>query len=981
MDTLCRIELFGGLRAHQAGRCITRFQTQKTGALLAYLAYHLHRSHPREVLIDMLWPEAEPAAGRNRLSIALTSLRHQLEPPGIPSGAVIQADRFTVSLNSAAVATDVSEFASLLRQAAQSKTEADVQCALRRAMELYRGELLAGYYDEWVVTERRRLTALHQKIALRVAAEGEKADIDAELAQLAPALLGNSPPVSATSSRLRLPLQLTRFFGRERELAELESLLCTGELEPRGGNGAHAPGAPRRLVTLTGPGGSGKTRLAVELAARLAETFGSSVWFAGLADISDARLIPGTTLDALKVVRLPEMEPLDQLVAYLNGQGDHNPALLILDNYEHLVEDGASMVKTLLERVPNLTCLITSRRRLELDGERELPVPPLPTPELHGNQSPKSLVELASVQLFTDRAQGANPAFQVMDRNVAAVSELCYRLEGIPLAIELAAARAQVMTPAQMSAQLGRRYGFLISKRRDVIDRHRSLQAAIDWSYRLLSAELQRFFAQLSVFRGGWTAEAAEAVCEQPRALEYLEHLRDCSLVRAEESLLGMRFRMLETLREFGQEQMSPDERGGVTERHLAFFLRLAQESDHQINRSEQSAAIWRFAGEHDNLLAALAESRSVAGGAEIALQLVSAQESYWNVAGNWREGRACMAEALGRHEAEGPSEPRAEALRRAAALALDDGDTVAAETLFEEAVTIWRQLGLDRRSQYVDFMRMLRWYQGDYEAARCLAEEYLSMCETNGGRICWVAMNLGLCAYMQGDLEATWAWYSRALSNARETEFPIGVSAALSYMGFLLWRKLGDPKKARTLLKECLAIDRQYGGKWQIARTLNYIGWIDCEQRDYAAAEPVLEDGLAQALELGQQKRSAILLYTLGDVSAGQGEIGAARSYYSDGLQLSESANSKRGIALGLGKLANLAPAYQAAHLYGACETLAGAFDTPKGTIGFEEGDFLYAMETLPGKDGTSFDAAAWKVGCAMTAQEAVVYALKNCP
>ena len=318
-----------------------------------------------------------------------------------------------------------------------------------------------------------------------------------------------------------------------------------------------------RLVTLTGLGGAGKTRLAIEVAERLVEPFAGAVWFAPLADITDPRLLADTILDSLRLVRSPQQEPLEQVIEALSRQ----PSLLILDNFEQMVEGGAALVQTLLSRVPTLTVLVTSRQLLGLAGEEEFVVPPLLTP--NGGETAAQLSLYDSVQLFVDRAQAAMPHFQVTSGNAPAVAELCHRLEGLPLAIELAAARALVLTPAQMLKQLEQRFGFLVSRKRDATERHKTLEAAIEWSYRLLTPELQRFFARLSVFRGGWTAEAAEAVCEEPLALDYLAQLRECSLVLAEETRGGrMRFRMLESLREYAANNYLAEGRPLNRERH-----------------------------------------------------------------------------------------------------------------------------------------------------------------------------------------------------------------------------------------------------------------------------------------------------------------------------------------------------------------------------------------------------------------------------
>jgi predicted ATPase len=266
------------------------------------------------------------------------------------------------------------------------------------------------------------------------------------------------------------------------------------------------------------------------VAGHLRSAFHGAVWFVPLQDLTDARLIPDKLLDALRLPRSPQLQPSEQAVAFLSRQ----PSLLLLDNFEHLVTDGTPLVQTLLEQVPALTCLVTSRQRLNLPGEREFPVAPLPVPRdgpwlavadptpsdpsdppdpSDTNQQLSSLLECASVRLFVDRAQAARPDFQLTRTNAAAVATLCVRLEGLPLALELAAARAGVLAPAQMLERLSQRFELLASTQRGTVPRHRSLWAALDWSYELLSPELQQFFARLSVFQGGWTLEAAEAVC------------------------------------------------------------------------------------------------------------------------------------------------------------------------------------------------------------------------------------------------------------------------------------------------------------------------------------------------------------------------------------------------------------------------------------------------------------------------------------
>ncbi|HLV80456.1 MAG TPA: AAA family ATPase, partial [Chthonomonadaceae bacterium] len=456
MHTLCRIELLGGLCLRQGDRVITRFSTQKTANLLAYLAYFRHQCHPREVLIEMLWPDCDPDAGRNRLSTALWSLRRLLEPPGVPAGTVLQTTHFDVGLNASAVTTDVTDFLAAFRNAARSKTPSERRQHLLRAVELYQSELLPGFYEDWALTAQRRLADLYEQAKRFLTANSQQVDALETIASSLPSTDTDSdrlPPAS-------LPAAFTRFFGREEELARLQEMLSPlSRLSSR-----------PRLVTVTGTGGIGKTRLVLEAARRLHQAYAGALWFVSLADISDPRWIGNALIEALHLPRTGNREPLEQVTAFLKERSAST--LLILDNFEQLVEGGAKIVQSLLEQAPALMCLVTSRRLLRLSSEREFALLPLPVPHREDQSERLSLYE--SVRLFIDRAQTVRPNFQVTNKNAPAVAALCYALEGIPLALELAAARAQVLTPEQMLAQMRRRFAFLVSKQRDVVERHQS---------------------------------------------------------------------------------------------------------------------------------------------------------------------------------------------------------------------------------------------------------------------------------------------------------------------------------------------------------------------------------------------------------------------------------------------------------------------------------------------------------------------------
>src|SRR5579871_164283 len=764
------IYLFGQLCVQQPGRTITRFRTKKAAELLAYLACYRHRQHAREALIEMLWPEETLEAARNRLSVELNSLRRQLEPPGVPAGAILRADRTSVQLNPDAYTTDVAEFEAALQTAGQEEKDTAQAVLLIAAIELYRGELLPGYYGEWVLTERERLSdayfnALRQltgclarlrefERALDYARRAVQADplreasyrdlmrlycvvgrpaaaleLYGDLERILQETLGAAPSVATQelvaqmlplSSNTRegvqiasgkisspptpspdataslpvpwesgearlpvcagsLPMQFTRFFGREAELASLEALLADAQV---------------RLITLSGPGGSGKTRLSIETGRRLKELFPGGVWFVPLADLFDPRLVIQAIRDGMRLPREGNLDALEQVVEALSVQ----PALLILDNFEQVAAGGAPVVRTLLSRIESLKCLVSSRRTLQLSGEREFPVPPLPVPR--NTDSPEHLLHTPSVQLLVDRAQAVRPDFQVTAGNARDVALLCADLEGLPLAIELAAARAKALTPAQIRERLSERFELLATRRMDKGSRHRSLWAAIDWSYHLLPPTLQQFFARLSIFRGGWSLEAAEAVCEEPLALDYLAQLQGHSLVSAEESAPQLHFRMLESLREYAQEQLDEKERQELARRHRDYFLYLAEEAKRALLGPEQIRWLDRLEREHDNLRATLSWCQASADEAEtttrtdLGLQLAGALWRFWWLHGYLSEGRDHLRNLLERKGMDSSTPELATALGAAGHLAHCQGDYDQAKSLFEQALDMQRALG-----------------------------------------------------------------------------------------------------------------------------------------------------------------------------------------------------------------------------------------------------------------------------------------------
>jgi predicted ATPase/DNA-binding SARP family transcriptional activator len=942
-----RIEFFGGLAVCREDERITRFATQKTASLLAYLAFYFQKSHTRETLIELLWPECELNSGRTRLSTLLSYLRHLLEPPGTQAGTVVQADRTTVRLNPDAVTTDVAEFERLLQQATRTEAGAKRLDLLQRAVSLYKGEILPGSYEGWIGSEQSRLSdhfteALQELgLAYEQAGESERALSLIERAlqadpyreathrakmRLQAALghpnavresyhalerlfreeLGASPSVvtrelaqrlqSAPSLVIRehevarsllpaaplptfqpslqdldnlpdairsatLPLQMTRFFGRKPQLAALEHLFLETQT---------------RLITVTGPGGAGKTRIAIEAAGKLAPTLQNRVWFVALADLPDARLISYALARALKLSITDATDTLESIIAFLQEL----PGVLILDNFEHLLREethatkgdqipldaATALIRLLLERAPLLRCLVTSRRTLRLNGEQEFPLNPLTLPAI--SALPQTVLTAESVSLYIDRAKLARPDFALTAHNAEAVARLCRKLEGIPLAIEMAAAWAKILPPAKMLERLEERLDALTSRRRDLPARHQSLRATIDWSYDLLTPPQQRLLARLSIFRGGWTLEASEAVCsEEPESLQevsdpmspsdildLLTELADKSLVVSEEEAGEARYRLLETVRQYGWERLTQSGEAALCQaRRYRFFMEMAAASWDKIRSSEQIDCLNRLEREQDNMRAALAWSRTEEGrkryGLEAELDLAGRLRPFWDMRGYWREGRERLEVALRIETGLTSTEIRATALHGAGVLAANMRDYPAAQGFYEACLVIRQQLG-DRpgfgsvvmaigniaREQH-DFAAAHRWYAQSLTVARSLENKWL---------LGVVLVNLGVLAEYENDDAARLRYNEESLRTHRQIGDAQGIAIAQLNLSSLFVRQQNFPA-AYACLTESLTLLQQLGDKRIISDALSRIAYIELVHG--RTAQAIVLMGVAQRI------------------------------------------------------------------------------------------------------------------------------------
>ena len=604
-----------------------------------------------------------------------------------------------------------------------------------------------------------------------------------------------------------LPRQLTNFIGREREIAEIKQVLST---------------AP--LVTLVGAGGSEKTRLALQVAADVLADYQDGVWLVELAHLSDPALVAKTAALVLHV----REDPGRPLIATLTEFACPRQLLLVMDNCEHLLAACAEFAEALLSACPGLRILATSREPLGILGERLWEVPPLSLPDHRYPPSPDGVMQSEAARLFADRATLREPQFAVTAANAKAISGICTRLEGIPLAIELAAARVPVMAPEEIADRLNDRFRLLVGGSRTALPRHQTLRATMDWSHELLSKEEKILLRRLSVFSNGWTLEAAEAIgsgdpIRSNQVLDLLSQLVRKSLVRAETGGAEARHRQLETVREYGGERLlESGEAPDVRNRHRDWYAGLAERAAPELIGERQAAWLHRLAAEHDNLRTALGWSIE-RGDVEAGLRLAAPIWQYWLARGHIAEGRRWLETLL--KVSEGVAPPvRAQALFAAGNLAVHgQGDYVPGRLFYEESLTLWREIGDKRRiADLLNGVGVLAGAVGDQGSARARHEESLAIRRELGDQ--WgigVSLhNLGRVAYREGGYETARTLFAESLALWRNTGDTRRVAMALNNLGFAATR-LAEYRAAQACLVEALEILQKLGDKRQIGDSL----------------------------------------------------------------------------------------------------------------------------------------------------------------
>jgi predicted ATPase/DNA-binding SARP family transcriptional activator len=960
----------------------------------------------------LLWPQLEQAAARNNLRQVLLTLRQALgdqmaDPP------FLLTSRATIQFNTESDYTlDVTSFTELLAACRRHPHRHPTSCQtcagrLQQAVALYRGSFLAEFFlpdsaafEEWALLKRewlqrqmlealdwltaynerrgqyeqarqsawrqlelepwreeahRQLMRLHllsgeRTAALvqyeqcqRILAEELGVEPEAETTALYEQIRQATEEVPLLPGRLALPAdrphtlppQPTPFIGREVELVEIGRLLDTADC---------------RLLTLVGPGGVGKTRLALQAAAEHLDAFADGIFFVPLAALRSGDLLASAIAQALKLEIGAAADPSQQLLAQLRRK----EMLLVLDNFEHLLpsstlsppfisptggergeEKALNLLADIQRQAADVTLLVTSRERLNLQGEWVFTVGGLSISQ-PASAPPE---DNDAVQLFVQRARQVRADFTLTAAELADVISICRLVGGLPLAIELAAAWVRVLSCQEIVAEIEQGIGFLQTNLHDVPERHRSLVTVFDHSWRLLSTEEQKVLPRLALFRGGFRRQAAAQVAGA--SLPVLAALVDKSLLQWNPA---GRYAIHEMVRQYALEKLQGSGKMAMIQaKHFDYFLDWAKTAEAHLVGTEMAAWLEQFEAEKENLRSALAWVLAE-GEVEGGLQLVAALWWYWYTRGYFSEGRAWLAQALTRDERAVPGEARAKALSGAGVLAWNQGDYEAARLFYEESLAIKRaseeQLAI---SAQLNNLGNLAMDQGDYEMARRYHEESLDIKRDLGDEqgIAVSLGNLGIVAYKQGHYETARAFYEESLEIKRKLADKRGISITVGNLGNVLFEQ-GDYPAARSLLAESLALKRELGDKWGIAAVLSNLGGVALGESNTQAASRFLEESLVIRRELGDR-------WSLADSLEGFATL----------------AFQERQLE-------------RAARLWGAAEAIREAIGTPlaAGECARRDRDMMAVRQQL----GEEVMAAAYSEGQQLADEEAVAYALASC-
>ncbi len=923
------------------------WRLRKAKTLIKLLALAPERRLHAEQAAELLWPGRDPDSARNNLHQAIFAARRALDSIGLEGSRYLELREELILLGPEdPVQIDAIRF----EQMAAVARERGEPGAYRAALEGFDAELLpADRYEDW---SRERRDSLEE---LRLGLEAELTGLEAR-----PGADGASSPGPA------LPRQLTCFIGRERELAEAAVLLRNA-----------------RLLTLTGAGGCGKTRLALELAGQRFGDFSAGVWPVELAALGEPELIGPAIAQALGTRLASDRAPEVALAGHI---GDRQQ-LLLLDNCEHLVEPVAHLVQALLGHCPRLTVLATSREALRVPGEVTWRVPSLSLPELVDHSPSEGSLEAESVRLFTVRAVQAAPGFELDDENAVAVATLCHRLDGMPLAIELAAARVSVLTPAQIVERLDDSLELLSGGSRTAMTRQQTLRATLAWSFDLLDVDEQILVRRLAVFAGSFGLEAAEDICaedplQRQEVVALLSRLIDKSLVHVEEGRGDRRYRLLETVRQYAAERLQEaGEREALERRHRDWYVELAESDPTPVGDLPTRDRLRRLDSERDNLRAALASA--LAEDSQLALRLTVALWRFWLMRGYLAEGYRWLAASLAaapEHTAD-----RARALLAACLVGMRRGVPGRLDEFGAESVAIFAKLG-DHAGMF-DAVEVLAAYRaivsGPADIEALLGEhETLLVDDLPAARPpAWAAHTRGIAA-----------WFRREYPQAREQlELALGrVSELVADPRPALWPlSYGvisvEPEASYPLfLQEDTAIvGRRVGGEAAVAYILVNLAAVDRAEGDFVRAGELIEESLARFQALADVQGEAFALGALGNLARSSGDFERGRELLDRSLALRQEVGDRRGTGITLGCLAVLrARSGDPAGARAAAEQSRGWFTENDDMIGLSAAELSLANVALSAGDRVGArahlqDAASVCGGIESTPQEGWVLAV----
>lgn len=1034
MSDVLQVTTLGGLALARNGIALTGFHSRKVDALVVYLSY-TRQAEMREQVADLLWDDETQATAN--LRVLLTDLRQFLAP-------FFLITRTQVGINpDSTVWLDTAQFEAALETVRKQQTRDGALTpatagTLEQALALYHGDFLKGFYirssprfEEWVLLEQERLRRLalnalqrltqfyleqrdythgiktaarlfeidplneltQQQMMQLLARSGEQhaalahyekyrqllaAELNAEPSPETTALreqirAGTFAEKIGESARSNLPRMLTPFVGRAEELADLETRLSNPNVA---------------LVTLLGPGGVGKTRLALRAAERLYPHFRDGVTFVALAAVTDANLVATTLAETLNVTEKGGEALFSRVKNYLRAK----QMLLVMDNFEQVL-DAAPLLTELLAACPHLKILATSREKLNVYGEHEFPVSPLPTPDLaqlpaRAADVVETIASYPAVALFVQRATAAQSDFKLTTANARVVAEICTRLDGLPLAIELAAAQIRTFPPLHLLARLNNRLNVLTGGERDRAPRHQTLRATLDWSYTLLDTREKRGLRQLAVFCGGWDLNAARELMQMqedsvaPATLNLLTSLVDKSLVqRVGRDTEEPRFTMFEVVREYARElSQLHNERAALERHHALYFLELARQAQQQMQGPSQVRWLNQMEHELDNVRAALQwtiANREI----EIGLELAHCLGRFWTVHDRWSEGRSWLEQLLALPTEQTETLLRAEAMYSVGLLATWMSDFAAARGFFGQALALSKTLGAELvEARILSGLAAVLQSQNELKTARTLAAESQALFEKVGTDydLAWCNLTHAANLVQGGNFGQARPEIENILAVFDRMGDHWGSGVACSYLG-LVARFTGDVPSASLYKARALALLTEVGDVARVGLVYFFLGSPSGEPAERDAELAFFRTKVETYRRMDNRVELAQALLGLGGAEHRHGREPEAQALFTECLALCAEVGLRHEAAECLEGLAGVAAAQdqpeRATRLFGAVDTssrfLTGALaEAWRGNYGT---DLALVRAQL---DEAMFNAL-WAEGRALSLEQAIEYAL----